>query len=129
MGQISAIFWDVGGVLLSNAWDRVERTQALAKFGLDQDEFHDRHEMVVSSFERGKLTLDEYLDRVIFYRTRPFSKEQFKKADIEKSSMIPASFPKSNFESNYAQSFVDFKDQKCKLAEFLKRSGLKHLEI
>ena len=78
MGQISAIFWDVGGVLLSNAWDRVERTQALAKFGLDQDEFHDRHEMVVSSFERGKLTLDEYLDRVIFYRTRPFSKEQFK---------------------------------------------------
>src|SRR5690348_15574697 len=78
VGQISAIFWDVGGVLLSNAWDRVERTQALAKFGLDQDEFHDRHEMVVSSFERGKLTLDEYLDRVIFYRTRPFSKEQFK---------------------------------------------------
>jgi putative hydrolase of the HAD superfamily len=79
VAQISAIFWDVGGVLLSNAWDRFERTQALAKFGLDQEEFHDRHEMVVSSFERGKLSLDDYLDRVIFYRTRPFSKEEFKK--------------------------------------------------
>ena len=78
MAQISAIFWDVGGVLLSNAWDRLERTKALAKFGLDEDEFHDRHEMVVSSFERGKLTLDEYLDRVIFYRARAFSKQEFK---------------------------------------------------
>ena len=45
---------------------------------LDQEEFHDRHEMVVSSFERGKITLDEYLDRTVFYRTRPFSRDAFR---------------------------------------------------
>jgi hypothetical protein len=58
-----------------------------------------------------------------------FGNETCKKHDIEKSSMIPADFPKSNFESNYSQSFVDFKDNKCQLAEYLKKSGIKWLEV
>jgi len=77
MAKINALFWDVGGVLLTNAWDRKQREAALAQFNLDVTEFQDRHEMVVSSFERGKITLDEYLDRTIFYRPRTFTKEQF----------------------------------------------------
>lgn len=78
MSNIRALFWDVGGVLLTNAWDRTQRLAALEHFGLDEEEFHDRHEMVVSSFERGKITLDEYLDRTVFYRTRPFTRDQFR---------------------------------------------------
>ena len=78
MPQITAIFWDVGGVLLSNAWDRSQRMRALEQFHLDEEEFHDRHEMVVSSLERGKISLNEYLDRTIFYRPRPFTREVFK---------------------------------------------------
>ena len=77
MIKISALFWDVGGVLLTNAWDRTQRETVLAKFKLDEAEFQDRHEMVVSSFERGKITLDEYLDRTIFYRPRTFTKDEF----------------------------------------------------
>ncbi len=76
--MIRALFWDVGGVLLTNAWDHTQRTTALQHFALDQEEFHDRHEMVVSSFERGKITLDEYLDRTVFYRPRPFMREEFR---------------------------------------------------
>jgi putative hydrolase of the HAD superfamily len=64
--------------LLTNAWDRVQRERALEQFKLDQEEFHDRHEMVVSSLERGKIGFDEYLDRTIFYRPRPFAREVFK---------------------------------------------------
>ena len=78
MPPISAIFWDVGGVLLSNAWDRSQREAALEHFKLDEEEFADRHEMVVSSFERGKIGLDDYLDRTVFYRARPFSRDEFK---------------------------------------------------
>jgi putative hydrolase of the HAD superfamily len=78
VSAIRALFWDVGGVLLTNAWDRTERAAALEHFHLDQEEFHDRHEMVVSSFERGKITLDEYLDRTVFYRTRPFARDAFR---------------------------------------------------
>ncbi len=58
MSEIHAIFWDVGGVLLSNAWDHSERGAALEHFHLDEKEFHSRHEMVVSSFERGKISLN-----------------------------------------------------------------------
>ena len=75
---ISALFWDVGGVLLTNAWDHSQRERALEQFKLDQQEFRDRHEMVVSSLERGKISFDEYLDRTIFYRPRPFPREVFK---------------------------------------------------
>jgi putative hydrolase of the HAD superfamily len=76
--KITAIFWDVGGVLLTNAWDRAQRQRALESFGLDEVEFADRHDMLVSSFERGKISLDEYLERTIFYRPRSFTSQQFK---------------------------------------------------
>jgi putative hydrolase of the HAD superfamily len=78
MSEIHAIFWDVGGVLLTNAWDHTERAAALEHFRLDENEFHGRHEMVVSSFERGKISLDEYLDRTVFYRSRSFTREEFR---------------------------------------------------
>ncbi len=78
MAAIRALFWDVGGVLLTNAWDHNERKVALEHFALNQEEFHSRHEMVVSSFERGKISLDEYLKRTVFYRKRSFSFEDFR---------------------------------------------------
>jgi len=77
MPKITAIFWDVGGVLLTNAWDRAQRHCALEHFHLDEVEFADRHDMLVSSLERGKIGLQEYLDRTVFYRSRSFSKKEF----------------------------------------------------
>jgi putative hydrolase of the HAD superfamily len=78
LAKISAIFWDVGGVLLSNAWDREQRQRTLKHFDLDEVEFDDRHEMLVSSLERGKISLQEYLERTIFYRPRSFTLDAFK---------------------------------------------------
>lgn len=89
MSAIRAIFWDVGGVLLTNAWDRAQRTAALEHFHLDEEEFHDRHEMIVSSFERGKITLDEYLDRTVFYRPRPFTRDAFRDYMFSLSQPFP----------------------------------------
>ena len=89
MRQITTLFFDVGGVILTNAWDRTERTAALEHFQLDQEEFHDRHQMVVSSFERGKITLDEYLDRTVFYRTRPFPRDVFRDYMFSLSQPFP----------------------------------------
>jgi putative hydrolase of the HAD superfamily len=89
VSAIQAIFWDVGGVLLSNAWDRTERAAALEHFRLDQEEFQARHEMVVSSFERGKISLDEYLDRTVFYRNRPFTRDEFRDYMYSLSQPMP----------------------------------------
>ncbi|HVN19206.1 MAG TPA: HAD family phosphatase [Dongiaceae bacterium] len=89
MATIRAVFWDVGGVLLSNAWDHTQRAEALKHFQLDENEFRDRHEMVVSSFERGKITLDEYLDRTVFYRQRPFTRDAFRNYMLSLSQPFP----------------------------------------
>ncbi|MBL0057861.1 MAG: HAD family phosphatase [Elusimicrobia bacterium] len=78
MTKITTLFWDVGGVLLTNAWDRSSRRKAVERFRLEGEEFEDRHERVNGDFEKGKLTLDEYLDQTIFYRKRSFSKTSFK---------------------------------------------------
>ena len=86
---VRTLFWDVGGVLLSNAWDHTQRAAALEHFGLDEKEFHGRHEMIVSPFEQGKITLDEYLDRTVFYRTRTFTREAFKDFMFSLSQPLP----------------------------------------
>jgi putative hydrolase of the HAD superfamily len=90
---ITALFWDVGGVLLTNAWDRTERAKAFEHFQLDPDEFHSRHEMVVSSFERGKITLDEYLQRTVFYRPRSFTGDEFRNLMLSLSQPLPDRLP------------------------------------
>jgi putative hydrolase of the HAD superfamily len=89
VSAIHAIFWDVGGVLLTNAWDHTERADALEHFHLDEGEFHSRHEMAVSSFERGEISLDEYLDRTVFYSNRPFTREEFRDYMFSLSQPMP----------------------------------------
>ena len=78
MPAIKAIFWDVGGVLLTNAWDHHERAEAFSKFSLDGTEFEKRHQPVVAAFETGEITLDQYLDETVFYRERAFTRDDFK---------------------------------------------------
>jgi len=78
MGKIQALFWDVGGVLLSNAWDHTERDLAIEHFLLSKPEFEERHKELVVPFEEGRLSLDEYLNRTVFYQSQTFSREEFK---------------------------------------------------
>ena len=89
MPEIRAIFWDVGGVLLTNAWDHEERAKALEKFQIDPKDFQSRHELLVSSFERGKITLDEYLQRTVFYQPRSFTVDSFRDYMFSLSQPFP----------------------------------------
>ncbi len=73
---ISAIFWDLGGVLLTNGWDSEARDHAVRKFHLEE-EFRERHELVNDEFEKGRLTMEEYLDCTVFHRPRDFGREEF----------------------------------------------------
>ena len=86
---ISVLFFDVGGVLLSYGWDRVSRRHCIETFGLDWEEFQDRHEFVSESFETGAMTLDDYLDRTVFYRARSFSRQAFMDGMYSESQPIP----------------------------------------
>lgn len=76
--DIRALFLDIGGVLLTNGWDRKMRRQAAQRFGLDWEEMNERHHLTFDTYERGLLSLDEYLRRVVFCQDRAFTPEQFR---------------------------------------------------
>ena len=86
---IKALLLDVGGVLLSNGWDRQARRRAATHFKLDWDEMEERHRLTYEAHEAGKITLDEYLGRVVFYRKRPFTPAQFRRFMYAQSTAYP----------------------------------------
>lgn len=86
---ITTLFCDVGGVLLTNGWDRAARRLACEIFALDYGEVDERHHLTFDAYEEGKLTLDEYLDRTIFYTPRPFERAAFKDFMFARSEPLP----------------------------------------
>jgi len=76
--KFTTLFLDIGGVLLTNGWDHNAREIASKQFGLDSIEFNKRHALTFDTYEMGKISLDVYLDRVVFYLPRSFSREEFK---------------------------------------------------
>jgi len=86
---VTAIFTDIGGVLLTNGWDRGSRRKAIEFFKLDDEETEERHHLCFDTLEVGKITLDEYLDRVVFYKKRFFTREAFWQFICNQSQPMP----------------------------------------
>ncbi len=74
---ISTLFLDIGGVVLTNGWGHEARNNAIAHFKLDNEELNERHHLTFDTYEAGKLTLSEYLHRIVFYVPRSFSEHEF----------------------------------------------------
>ncbi|MGH9483835.1 MAG: HAD family hydrolase, partial [Terriglobales bacterium] len=75
--MLTTLFFDIGGVLLTNGWDHAERARAAEHFGLDRADIERRHAPLTEPFECGALSLDAYLTQVVFTGPRPFSREAF----------------------------------------------------
>lgn len=75
---VNTLLFDIGGVLMTNGWDRHLRKTLSETFGIEYDEMNERHMLLFDLFERGKMSFDEFLDHVVFYKERSFSKEEFK---------------------------------------------------
>ncbi len=91
MSKLTALFWDVGGVILSNGWDRDTRRAMVRTFQINEEEFEGRHELVVGRFETGRMPLDRYLERTIFYAPRAFTPDDVKQFMFAQSHAQPAS--------------------------------------
>lgn len=86
MSDVTALFWDVGGVILSNGWDEHARAEAAKRYALDPADYEQRHKLAEVELETGAITLETYLDRTIFYRERPFTREEFREFMFAQSS-------------------------------------------
>lgn len=91
MPEITTLFWDIGGVIMTNGWDTAARRRAAETFQLDWEEFHDRHDLSFPAFDSGLISIDEYLNRTLFYRPRPFTREEFTAFMFAQSKEYPDS--------------------------------------
>jgi putative hydrolase of the HAD superfamily len=89
--KITTLFLDIGGVILTNGWDSVARRAAINKFQLDPVDFEARHALVNPAWERGEISLAEYLERTIFYSERKFSPKDFEDFMCAQSQAMPES--------------------------------------
>ncbi len=87
--MIKTLFVDIGGVLLTNGWDHLSRQAAAKLFRLEWAEMEERHRMSFDTFEMGRLTLEEYLDGVVFYQPRKFTRAQFRHFMFAQSQPFP----------------------------------------
>jgi putative hydrolase of the HAD superfamily len=84
-----ALLLDIGGVILTKGWDRHARRRAAERFKYDHDEVEDRHEIVVHTYEEGDMTLDQYLDDVVFFKQRGFLRDDYKTFMFSQSKPYP----------------------------------------
>lgn len=87
--RITTLFLDIGGVLLTNGWDRNARMLAAETFHLDYEEMNERHHLTFDTYEEGKLTLNDYLARVVFYEERLFSLDDFRGFMFSRTRAFP----------------------------------------
>ncbi len=127
---ITHLFLDIGGVLLTNGWDHHSRKRAAEKFKLNFSELDERHRMAFEVYEKGNLSLKEYLDLVIFTQKRSFTRAQFWRFMCEQSKpcsemleMIKRLKEKYGLKifvvSNEARELNDYRIKKFKLTDFV----------
>ncbi len=128
--DITTLFLDVGGVLLTNGWDRKMRARAAELFNLDYDEMNERHHLTFDTYEQGKLSLETYLNRVVFYEERHFTRGEFKEFMYAQSREFPEMIDlicslKARYRlkiaavSNEGRELTQFRIKKFALTEFI----------
>ncbi len=127
---ITTLFVDIGGVLLSDGWSYDFRKLAAVKFGFDYKEVEIRHNMAFDTFELGNLTMEKYLDLVVFYKERHFTRERFQEFIFARSEAYPNMIGlirrlkikyglKVVAVSNEAREINDYRIEKFKLNDFI----------
>jgi putative hydrolase of the HAD superfamily len=127
---LTTLFVDIGGVLLTNSWDQGTRKLAAEQFHLDYDELNERHHLTFDTFEEGKLSLKDYLDRVVFYQKRSFSYEKLLEFIYAQSVAFPEMIDlvcglKSRYNlqvaavSNEGREFTNYRVEKFGLRKFI----------
>jgi putative hydrolase of the HAD superfamily len=127
---ITCLFLDIGGVLLTDGWDHNARKRAATHFRLKLAEMEDRHHLTFDTYEEGKLTLKEYLARVIFHQARSFTAAQFRRYMFTQSKPYPEMIDliaqlkvrhklKIAVVSNEARELNAYRIRRFKLAQFV----------
>lgn len=89
MSRYDVVLFDIGGVLLTNGWDRVERADVFGRFGIDAADYEARQKNIYEAWDTGRMTAEEFLSKTVFYKPRTFTREQYWAAVLEQSQLLP----------------------------------------
>lgn len=128
--HLTTLFLDIGGVLLTNGWDREARRLAAKTFDLDLEEMNERHHLTFATYETGKLTLEEYLNLVVFFEKRAFTIDEFRNFMFACSKSYPEMINlvcnlkrkfglKTAVVSNEGRELTEYRIEKFKLGSFI----------
>ncbi|MEO8514641.1 MAG: HAD family hydrolase [Ignavibacteria bacterium] len=128
--SITCLFLDIGGVLLTNGWDHHTRKRAARNFNLEITDMEERHHLTFDTYEEGKITMEEYLSRVVFYKKREFTRSQFRLFMFAQSKPYPQMIElicwlkekyglKIVVVSNEARELNEYRIRKFKLYRFI----------
>ncbi|MFT4024459.1 MAG: HAD-IA family hydrolase [Flavihumibacter sp.] len=125
---IRALLLDIGGVLLTNGWDRTARMAAAKKFSLDYDVLNERHHIIFDAFEAGKMSFDDYLDLLIADMDN-YCKEGLREFIYEQSAAIPGAIDYfQSVKKTYGLKVFAVNNEARELNEFrISRFGLQDL--
>lgn len=117
---IRSLFFDIGGVLLTNGWDRATRKRAAEQFHLEWEPFQERHAQVYDLHEKGIISLEEYLKAAVFWKERAFSLPEFKSFMEAQSQIIPESLLPwiPDIKKHYPVSIVLISNEGRELTEY-----------
>lgn len=77
MAKITHLFFDLGGVCLTNGWDHHSRRKAAKRFDYDYAESDERHAQIIDKFETGQVSRANYLKETVFFKKRKFTEKEF----------------------------------------------------
>jgi HAD superfamily hydrolase (TIGR01509 family) len=91
--MIETIFFDIGGVLLSNGWDETQRATVLPRFDIFLDGYETRHAAANYRWERGLENARWFFDQTVFYEPRKFTFEDlWPEVEGQSSVMYPGTY-------------------------------------
>jgi putative hydrolase of the HAD superfamily len=124
---ITHLFTDLGGVLLTNGWDRGLRKLVASHFNIDAAEMDERHHLTYDTYEAGKISLSEYLRRVVFWEPREFTEDQVVDFMLSQARCFPEMIElvKAVKEKNRLKVAVVSNEGRELTADRIRRFGLK----
>ena len=127
MTAITHLFTDLGGVLLTNGWDRSLRKLVASRFGIDAAEMDERHHLTYDTYEAGKIDLAEYLRRTVFWEPRGFTPEQVVEFMLAQARSFPEMIEMvRNLKERYRLRIVVVSNEGRELtADRIRRFGLR----
>ena len=85
----SHLLTDLGGVLLTNGWDRNTRRRVAEQFHVDSAVMEECHNLTYDTYESGKTDIWTYLQRVIFFESRSYTPQQVLDFILDQAQPMP----------------------------------------